>query len=62
MVSPEGIPRGERPGWPQQGVVGMTSDSVSQQLVSVIVAALGVPLRGNRQDVESDPLVTDASP
>lgn len=62
MVSSEGIPGGERPGRPQQGVVRMTRDSVSQQLVSVIVAAPGVPLRGNRQNMESDPLVTATSP
>lgn len=48
-VSSEGVPRGGWPGRPQQGVV-VKQKGVSQQLVAVIEAAPGFPLRGNRQN------------
>lgn len=57
-VSSEGVPRGGRPGWPQQGGV-VKQKSVSEQLVSVIVAAPGSPLRGNRQNTEFATLSLD---
>lgn len=59
-VSSEAVPRGGWPGRPQQGVA-VEQKSVSQQLVSVIVAALGFPLQGNRQNTEFATLVTDVS-